>query len=98
MIRIIETNLNREESILIIYSPSYIYIRIYILLILKIIFYISCGFKIEHACFVNSHMNHPIHKYTYMQPLVSIRSDKLSNLGIYVRFCIGGRAKGCKIR
>lgn len=30
MIRIIETNLNREESILIIYSPSYIYIRIYI--------------------------------------------------------------------
>lgn len=30
MIRIIETNLNRKESILIIYSPSYIYIRIYI--------------------------------------------------------------------
>lgn len=59
--------------------------------------YTAC--KIEYMqTSLDRRMNQPVHKYTYMQPPVPIRSNKLSNLGVYVSFCIGGQAKGCKIR
>ena len=55
--------------------------------------------EIEYANIVGQWNESPCTQvHVHATATVPIRSDKLSNLGVYVRSCIGGRAKGCEIR